>query len=247
MSLRGAPFDLHLGRPADARPENASLLVVYGSGDGGWFGAAVDMFRAIEGAGYFVAGFSSRSLLKRERAHGAPFSTAELAEEYRQIIDRARTSLGLPPGTRVILTGWSRGAAFAVLAASEKALAQDTAGVVAIGLAEGEDLKIGDADDDSDDGAEDRDRPREWRFAPYARVAQLGSRPCAVIQATNDRYLPAERARVLFGADTELRRFYAIAARNHRFSGGRAAFDVALREALLWVNHTSSTAVGSAS
>jgi hypothetical protein len=56
-----------------------------------------------------------------------------------------------------------------------------------------------------------------------------------VIQSTGDAYLRASRARELFGADTDDRRLYEVPARNHRFSGGAAAFAAALRSALGWV------------
>jgi hypothetical protein len=58
---------------------------------------------------------------------------------------------------------------------------------------------------------------------------------CAVIQASHDNYFPAADARRLFGPDTDRRRLYAIDAKNHRFSGGKAAFDAALLDALRWI------------
>ena len=35
-------------------------------------------------------------------------------------------------------------------------------------------------------------------FEPYSRLAQLGETPCAVIQASEDNYLAASRARDLY-------------------------------------------------
>jgi hypothetical protein len=60
--------------------------------------------------------------------------------------------------------------------------------------------------------------------------------PSAVIQSTGDNYFPAANARQRFGADTSTRRFYEIDARNHRFSGGLAAFDTALMDVLTWLS-----------
>ena len=74
-----------------------------------------------------------------------------------------------------------------------------------------------------------------WPFDTYAHIRRLGSLPCAVIQATHDNYLPAAGARQLFGPDTPVRRFYAVEAKNHRFSGGESAFDAALRDAMQWI------------
>lgn len=105
--------------------------------------------------------------------------------------------------------------------------------MIAIGLAEGEDLAINGAADDTDDSS--GSRQRQWPFETYALISRLDALPCAVIQANHDVYLPAARARQLFGPDTPLRRLYAIEASNHRFSGGKPAFDTALLDALSWI------------
>ena len=197
-------------------------------------GAAVDMFHQIAKAGYYTVGFSSKAFLHVERPRGALVSTAHLAAEYQQILDRGRIALGLDPATRAIVTGWSRGAAFAVLAASEPAAQSQLLGVIAIGLSDGGDLAINGSEDESDDGSASS-RTERGAFETYARIARLAPLPCAVIQASRDNYLPAARARQLFGPDTPLRRFYTIDARNHRFSGGKPAFNAALLDAMHWM------------
>ena len=148
--LDGKPLELHVSAPAT--PVVSDVLVVYASGDGGWFGAAVDMFREIADAGYPVVGFSSRAFLKIDRPRGALVSGAQLSAEYGAIIDQARVALGSADTTRVVLTGWSRGAAFSVLVGSEPAARDGLLGVVAIGLSAGEDLKVNGPEDESDEG-----------------------------------------------------------------------------------------------
>lgn len=231
--LHGKALELHLAAPQT--PSAAHVVVLYASGDGGWFGTAVDMFRQIGKAGYFAAGFSSRAFLKIERPRGTLVNATQLAAEYEQILAQARSAMGLDATNRTVLTGWSRGAAFSVLVASEPAPQDPVLGVIAIGLAEGEDLKISGADDETDDGGRTSIERRQWPFDTYALIARLGPVPCAVIQATHDNYLPATRARELFGPDTPLRRFYAVNAKNHRFSDGKPAFDAAFLEAIRWV------------
>ena len=230
--LHGKPLELHVTAPRT--PAADRVVVLYASGDGGWFGAAVDMFRQIDNAGYFAVGFSSRAFLKIERPRGALVSAAQLAAEYEQILMQARRALGLDATSRAVLTGWSRGAAFSVLVGSEQSAKDHILGVIAIGLAEGEDLDVDGAGDETDDG-EATSGGRQWPFDTYARIGRVEPLPCAVIQATHDNYLPAPRARQLFGPDTLLRRFYAVDARNHRFSGGKAGFDTALLDALRWI------------
>jgi hypothetical protein len=241
VMLHGQPLELHLAatEPASA----AAPIVLYASGDGGWFGAAVDMFKGIAGAGYPVVGFSSKAFLKIQRPHGGLVNAAQLAADYDAIVTHARAALGQSDASGVVLTGWSRGAAFSVLAASVPTERANLAGIIAIGLAPGEDLAAA-VDDDAwdDDDGQSSETDRSWRFDNYATIARLGPLACAVIQASHDNYLPAAAARKLFGPDTDRRRLYAIDARNHRFTGGKAAFDAALIDALHWIASTSAAA-----
>jgi hypothetical protein len=240
VMLHGKVLDLHLSAPQGG--PTADALVLYASGDGGWFGAAVDMFHRIGGAGYYTVGFSSKAFLKIDRRPDTPMNPEQLAAEYVQILDTARRDLHLQPGTDVVLTGWSRGAAFAVLAASAQGAPRGIRGVLAIGLSEGEDLEINGPADESDDGVA-TEAHDHWPFEPYALMALLPFR-CAVIQATQDNFLVAARARTLFGSDTGKRRLYAVDARNHRFSGGKDAFDRALIDALGWITSAASSSSG---
>lgn len=230
--LRGQPLALHLSAPVAAARANA--LVVYGSGDGGWFGSAVDMFHHIGRAGYYAVGFSSRALLKLDARKRSPVNVEELAGEYMAIVAKARADLKLAPETPVVLTGWSRGASLAVLAATRWHASPPVEGLVAIGLGDGEDFEINGADDETDDG-----EPPEARgpsaFAPYVQLSNLASMPRAVIQSTGDQYLRAPQARMLFGDDARSKRLYAITAKNHRFSGGEDSFHRALLDALDWI------------
>jgi hypothetical protein len=230
--LHNKPLELHVSAPRT--PAAPGVIVLYASGDGGWFGAAVDMFRQIAGAGYLAVGFSSRTFLRIERPRGSLVHAAQLAAEYERIIAQARLALGLDTTSRAVLTGWSRGAAFSVLVGSEPVMRDNILGVVAIGLAEGEDLAINGGGDETDAGPTSSQN-RHWPFDTYPRIALLGPLPCAVIQATRDDYLPASSARELFGADTPLRRFYAIEARNHKFAGGKPAFNAAFVDAIHWI------------
>jgi dienelactone hydrolase len=233
VMLHGEPLELHVGV---AEPQSVpDTLVLYASGDGGWFGAAVDMFKQIAGAGYPVVGFSSKAFLKIQRPHGRLVNAAQLAADYEAIVTQARAVLHQNESSRVVFTGWSRGAAFAVLAGSEPTVRDHLAGVIAIGLGPGEDLLAVSDDEATDDDGQPGEPERPWRFDTYASIARLEPAACAVIQASHDSYLPAAAARRLLGPDTDRRRLYAIDARNHRFTGGKAAFDAALIGALHWI------------
>ncbi len=64
VHLHQKTFDLHLSPPVQAALSTRSIFVLFASGDGGWFGAAVEMFKEIARLGYPTAGFSSRSYMK---------------------------------------------------------------------------------------------------------------------------------------------------------------------------------------
>jgi len=232
IGLHGKSLDLHLG--GDPATQNAKIMVLYGSGDGGWFGPAVHMFKDIVRLGYPAAGFSTRAYLKAVSNSGAPVSLDEVADDYESIVQAAHQALDLPQEMPTVLTGWSRGAAFAVLVAAQKRPDLRLAGVVAIGLPDKEELKL-------------RIHHRKILvanfpsgrqhiiFDTYDRISAVAPLPLSLIQATHDDYLPAQAARVLFGPDSVSDRFFPVEANDHKFGGGQPAFVASLRESLAWI------------
>jgi pimeloyl-ACP methyl ester carboxylesterase len=242
VAVHGEPLTLHLAS-AQASASASTPLVLYATGDGGWFGAAVGMFHTIASNGYPTVGFSSKEFMRIEHKRSRPLNVAQLAEGYQQIIDAACAQLRLPPQTPLVLTGWSRGAALAVLVAGRFEADSRVVGLVAIGLAAEEHLDIeGDTDDDGDaaQGAFVSGVAPARPIALYPLLSKLAPRRVVVVQAAGDGYLPAARARELFGADTTTSRLVAIAARNHRFSGAESDFATALIEAMQWIASDSN-------
>ena len=238
IPMHGRSLELHLGHPQPSHPTD--LLVLYASGDGGWFGTAAKMFEGLIRFGYPSVGFSTRSYLKLLGYGEEPVSVDELRKDYQEIIRQAEVSLDLPQTTRTILTGWSRGAAFAVLVGSEKEFQHELAGVIAIGLPDKEELKI------RIHGkkilvANISSKHEHLIFDTYQRIPLIAPFPFSLIQATGDDFLPASEARKLFGSDSETDKFFAVEAHNHRFSGGTAAFTESLRESVRWIAHFISS------
>jgi len=233
VSLHGRLLDLHLGH---SFPVSGSVpLVVYASGDGGWFGAAIDMYKAIVKAGYPAVGFSVRAYLGLLSHTPDAISTGELAIDYAEIIQQARSALGEAPTVPVLLTGWSRGAAFSLLAASESSIKPEVLGVIAIGLPGKEELNI------RRRGkhifvANHHSSRQHVIFETYDVIPELSSLKISLIQSTHDDFLPASAAKTMFGPDSNVRRFYAVEAKNHRFSGGTDAFRHSLVESLSWIS-----------
>ena len=242
VTMHDRALTLHLASPRTPGPASTPL-VLYASGDGGWFGAAVGMFRTIAGSGLPTVGFSTKAFMHIERRWSRPLSVARVAEGYQRIIDAGRAALGLPPDAPVVLTGWSRGASLSVLVASSREVDPRVIGLVAIGLAADERLDVeGDSDDDAGSPAASDDPLSARSIAMYPLLSRIPLRRLVVIQSSGDGYLPAARARELFGLDSATKRLVAVDARNHRFSGGEASFAAALAEAVAWVSSTPELA-----
>src|SRR5437868_4216839 len=59
--LNGSPVTLHLSPPVGS---NRSPLLIYATGDAGWRGKDLDVFRRLVSWGYAVAGFSAPQYVK---------------------------------------------------------------------------------------------------------------------------------------------------------------------------------------
>src|SRR5262249_3486024 len=218
----GKTLELHLNHAQEER-SHSNILILYASGDGGWFGEAIKMYEEVVHLGYPSVGFSSRSYMKLLSGVDQPVSVTELDDDYEEIVRETEYFLALPVTTRTILTGWSRGAAFAVLVGSEKSFRRQLAGVIAIGLPDKEELNIH-IHNKRIIVANLPSKHQHVMFDTYQRIPLIAPVPFSLIQSTRDNFLPASEARKLFGPESETDRFFAVEARNHRFSGGMDAF-----------------------
>jgi fermentation-respiration switch protein FrsA (DUF1100 family) len=199
VALGEARVKLHLARPAaDRRPRE---LIFHVTGDSGWHGLDPLFFDTMAARGHTLAGVSARAVRACLGALGPQATPSRLAAEYARLIGLAEQRLELEPGTRVVLTGLSRGAGLAVLAAGEPPLSGRVAGVLIMGLT-------------ADEG---NVRPRA---APFAQLDRVGC-PLLLLQSTRDRHVAAAEARRLFGPDSPRRRMVAIEAEGHTFGGHR--------------------------
>ena len=223
-------IEVHLVRATGARARGPLLL--YATGDGGWRSADRGLFHHLALWGYPLAGFSARHYLEHLRFEAT--TAARVAEDYGQLIAFAKHELGLPVDTPTVLVGFSRGASLAVVAAGQSALQPVLGGVLAIGLTDEEEYvrsyRTRTGRDPRDLGARELAALR-----PYDLLDDVGRMPLVVIQSTEDGYLPADRARQLFGPDAERRTFHAIPARSHTFAGARDALYEQARVALQWI------------
>ncbi len=226
--LNDRPLTVHFANAAAApiRP-----LLLYTTGDGGWARKDLALYRQIVSWGYPTAGFSAPQYLKHLRGADGTTTPAQLGQDYGAIIRYAQARLGMPAGAPVILVGVSRGAGLEVIAAGRRAVHQLLGGVIAIALTKEEEyvkwfgLRRRAV----------RQPPNPVMVEVYDYLPRLGPLPIAVVQSTKDGFLPADRARSLFGPDTPTRRFRAVDAENHNFGGHRQQMYDAAAEALRWI------------
>jgi pimeloyl-ACP methyl ester carboxylesterase len=233
MNLNHQPFELRMFNPLQPPPNH--VLIVYATGDGGWFGLGTDLFNWLQEWNYPAVGFSSRSYLKNLARVSDTVTTtpARLAQDYAQIIGFAESRLGLPSTTPVILVGLSRGAGLSVVAAGEGSLDSRLAGVLAIALTKEEEHVVRRRLGFSFAGH--AGMPQTIEIQTYTYLNRFLHLPVMVIQSTRDGYLPAARARELFGPDTPLRRLISIEAANHSFGNACPILYQDARLGLEWI------------
>lgn len=218
--LHGHALTIRLSVPAGA---HAGPLLVYATGDGGWWGKDKAIFTHLADWGYSVAGFSAREYV--HHLGSEPARPVTIAADYAAIIAAAEGALGLPASTKIVLVGKSRGSGLEVAAASRPLLRAEITGIVAVALTKEEEYVH-------------RRLRRTHQFTmlqTYDALPVIGSVPVAVIQSTRDEYLPAAKARELFGADGPTRRFLAVDAADHNFDGAQNIMFDDIRQSLQWI------------
>jgi pimeloyl-ACP methyl ester carboxylesterase len=210
-----------------AGPRSGPLLV-YATGDAGWWGKDKEIFTRLVLWGYPSAGFSSRDYVRHLGPNVDAEPLAALASDYAGIIAASEVALGLPDTTRVVLVGKSRGAGLAVAAAAVPVLRRQLDGLLMVGLTREEEYVRRPLR-----GTRRRSPP--VMLETYDVLPQIGSVPVVVIQSTGDEYVSAPNARELFGPDTPVRRLVAIESPNHNFSGALPALYAELERSLQWI------------
>lgn len=206
--IRGKALLMRVAVPPDpaGRP-----LVVYFSGDLGWFPSTPFEFDFLKRLGYPSIGISSHEYLHKF----TPDTARGLAENIAEIARQGRAAAGLPDTTRVIVTGTSRGADLAVIGAAQPAL-QNVAGLVALGISPIE------------------EKLKEEEIDVLGELPQVKCR-AAIIQAVGDKYIPAAKLRSAIGADSDRLRLWINPADSHSFRGQRELLITQLAEALAWL------------
>jgi dienelactone hydrolase len=214
------------------RPSDSKVLILFATGDAGWYGTSHVILQHLVDRGFVVAAYDSRRVVSKVEHAKEPLTFEQAATGVDTVLVASKKALGLPDATPVIVTGFSRGASLVVFAAGEPSLQRHIAGGVALALTAESDY-IQAPDPAHRTPAIQLDA--KGRILTYPAIARLGSIPIAVIQSAGDKYVPAAESRRLFGPDTTTRRLYEVDASNHGFSGGQEAMLKDLDEALDWI------------
>lgn len=222
--VRTHPLTLHLSltpqHPIDP-------LIVYATGDGGWWGDDKAIFDELVAWGYPVAGFSARDYVKHLGDGVSAIPQAEMAADFAAVIRAAKAALNLPAMTRVVLVGKSRGAGLEIAVASQEPVKSRLRGVIAIALTREEEYALAQSSAD--------DTPA--MLLTYPALQPIGEIPVAVIQSTHDDYIPAAEARQLFGPDTASRTLRPVESSDHNFGGGVPALYREMTTCFEWILH----------
>jgi len=214
-----------------AQVKHPGYLVVFATGDGGWRSVSLEVFDHLAALGYMCAGVNSPDAVKPVKRAGEKMSTAQAAERVNASFAEAKHAFGLPASAKVIVVGFSRGATLVAFSALHPEIRAQVRGAIALALTrEADYLRAPPAERAPDIQVDDK-----GRIQIYPALKFLGSTPVAIIQSTNDPYVPSAESRRLLGPDTPTLRLYEVESSGHRFGGATDKMIADVDDALEWI------------
>ena len=204
-------------------------IVFFTGGDGGWSPFCADIAAHIAATGKTVVGFNPKDYLVSFASSQHPVSASELARDYDEMIKVAELQPGVDGRTPPFLAGWSLGAGYSVLVATDPIVGKRIDRVVAISLPVYNELawKPTDALIYITHGT-----PREKVFDARQFVTKLNPVPIIILNATDDDTSPASESQSLFELASGPKHLYMVKANGHHLEGGEAEFYRDLDEGL---------------
>jgi len=218
-TIRNGPaLDLQLYQQEHAANQP---LVLFTSGDGGWSPFCADIAAHIAASGMTVVGIDAKSYLVDFATPQKPITAEELTRDYDAI---ARVSIerpGIDDKAPVVLAGWSLGAGYSVIVATQPELTFPVGRILAISLPMYGELawKATDAIIYVTHGT-----PHEKVFDVHQYLKKLKQTPIVFLNATNDENAPFREAQSLYESTPGTKHLYAVKARGHHFEGGEKEF-----------------------
>ena len=214
----GPPLHLQLYQQENALNQP---LVLFTSGDGGWSPFCADIAAHIAATGVTVVGIDVKEYLMNFASPKKPVAIDDLARDYDAIARLSLTQRGIDSKSTLTLAGWSLGAGYSVIAASQTEFDVPISKVLVISLPQ-----FGELAWRSTDALIylTHGRPNEKGFDVQPFLKQLTQTPIVFVTATNDDDAPFREAQLLFQAAPGAKHFYAVKANGHHFEGGEKEF-----------------------
>ena len=214
----GPPLDLQLYQQEHAANQP---LVLFTSGDGGWSPFCADVAAHIAAGGVTVVGIDVKSYLVNFASPQKPVTADDLTRDYDSIARIASARPGIDNKAPVVLAGWSLGAGYSVIVATQPEFTFPVSRILAISLPMYGELawKATDSIIYVTHGT-----PHEKVFDAHQYLKKLKQTPIVFLNATNDDNAPLREAQSLYEAAPVTKHLYAVKARGHHFEGGEKEF-----------------------
>jgi predicted alpha/beta-hydrolase family hydrolase len=232
----GPPLDFQL-----YQQENASnqQLVLFTSGDGGWSPFCADIAAHMAANGVTVVGIDAKTYLVNFASPQKPISPEEITRDYDAIARIALARPGVNAKAPLVLAGWSLGAGYSVIAASQPEFSLPVSRIVAISLPMYGELawKPTDSIIYITHGT-----PHEKVFDVNQYLKKLQT-PIVFLNATSDTNAPFREAQSLYATAPGTKHLYAVKASGHHFEGGEKEFYQDLDQGLTQIADKSDNKV----
>ena len=218
-TIRSGPtLNLHLYQQEHA--ENQPL-VIFSSGDGGWSPFCADIAAHIAATGTTVVGIDIKSYLVSFATPQKPITADDLTRDYDTIARLSLAQHGIDSKAPLVLAGWSLGADYSVIVASDHGLDIPVSRIVAISLPlYGE--RAWRPTDSIIYFTHGTPNEKVFDIRPY--LNKLNEVPIVFLNAINDTFAPFHEGQALYQATPGAKRFYAVKASGHHFEGGEKEF-----------------------
>ena len=214
----GPPLDLQLYQQEHAGNQP---LMLFTSGDGGWSPFCADIAAHIAASGITVVGIDVKSYLVNFASPQKPISAEDLSRDYDTIARLSIARPGINDKTPLVLAGWSLGAGYSVIVATQPEFSLPVSRVVAISLPIYGELAWKPADSVI---YFTHGTPHEKVFDAHQYLKKLKQTPIVFLNATNDKNAPFHEAQSLYEATPAVKRLFAVKASGHHFEGGEKEF-----------------------
>jgi len=214
----GPPLEMQLYQQEHATKQP---LVLFTSGDGGWSPFCADIAAHMASTGVTVVGIDVKSYLVDFATPQKPLSPEDLTRDYDAIAKQSIAQPGVDNKAPLVLAGWSLGAGYSVIAATQTEFSLPVGRVIAISLPIYGELAWRPADSII---YFTHGTPREKVFDIHPYLKSLKQTPIVFLNATSDKNAPFHEAQSLYEVIPGAKHFYAVKASGHHFEGGEKEF-----------------------